>query len=130
MQSMGFIHEHKVGFFRNCNEENLSKQRPFIFSRAAFGVTLAGQWSNSFNDCGLFMTGVGGPQIYGDNCTDWEDASKWTDGTKAGLLAFASASMDALRDWFFVTWKVSLLRSLLFNPCIRVLNTTFNMIDR
>jgi len=51
--------------------------------------------------------GRGGAITYGGNCSDWQDASKWTDGTKAGILAFASASMDALRDWFFWSWKVS-----------------------
>jgi len=54
------------------------------------------------------MTGVNGTQTYGGNCADWQDSSQWTDGTKAGLMAFASASMDALKDWFFWTWKVSL----------------------
>ncbi|PPQ80107.1 hypothetical protein CVT25_001475 [Psilocybe cyanescens] len=75
-------------------------------SRTAFGVTIAGEFSNGFNDCGLFLKGVGGSTTYGGNCQDWQDASQWTDGTKAGLLAFSSASMDALRDWFFWTWKI------------------------
>ncbi|KDR69908.1 hypothetical protein GALMADRAFT_255764 [Galerina marginata CBS 339.88] len=75
-------------------------------SRTAFGVTVAGEFSNGFNDCGLFLKGVGGTTTYGGNCDDWQDSSNWTDGTKAGLLAFASASMDGLRDWFFWTWKV------------------------
>jgi len=44
--------------------------------------------------------------MYGGNCADWQDASGWTAGTKAGLLSFALASMDALRDYFFWTWKV------------------------
>jgi len=82
-----------------------------LFSRITYGVTIAGEWSNAINDCGLFMRGVGGRGgaiTYGGNCSaDWQDASKWSDGTKAGILAFASASMDALRDWFFWTWKVS-----------------------
>ena len=79
----------------------------FVFSRSAFGVTIAGEWSNGFNDCGLFLNGVGGSHSYGGNCADWQDSSNWSAGTKAGLMAFASASMDALRDWFFWTWKVS-----------------------
>lgn len=75
-------------------------------SRTNFGVTFAGEFSNGFNDCGLFLTGVGGSTTYGGNCLDWQDSSTWTPGTVAGLLAFSSASMDALRDWFFWTWKV------------------------
>lgn len=81
-----------------------------FFSRTTYGVTIAGEWSNAINDCGLFMRGVGttgGAVTYGGNCSDWQDASNWTAGTKAGVFAFASASMDAMRDWFFWTWKVS-----------------------
>ena len=108
---MGCVPEHKVRLTINSDEENFPKQRCFsLFSRASYGVTIAGEWSNAINDCGLFMRGVGGRGgaiTYGGNCSDWQDASKWTDGTKAGILAFSSASMDALRDWFFWTWKVS-----------------------
>ena len=79
----------------------------FFFSRSAFGVTIAGEWSNGFNDCGLFLIGVGISPSYAGSCSDWQDSSNWTAGTKAGLMAFASASMDTLGDWFFWTWKVS-----------------------
>ncbi|KAF8805238.1 glycoside hydrolase [Phlegmacium glaucopus] len=75
-------------------------------SRIAFGTTIAGEFSNGINDCGLYLKGITGGSTYGGNCADWEDASQWTDGTKAGLLAFALSSMDALRDYFFWTWKV------------------------
>jgi len=76
-------------------------------SRTDFGITLVGEWSNGYNDCGTFLTGVGGTQSYGGNCADWTDSSKWTEGTKAGLKRFAAASMDTYRDWFFWTWKVA-----------------------
>ena len=76
-------------------------------SRTAFGITIAGEWSNGFNDCGLFLTGVNGQPSYGGSCAEWEDSSNWTPGTKAGLMRFASASMDSLGDWFFWTWKVN-----------------------
>jgi glucan 1,3-beta-glucosidase len=70
-------------------------------------VTVAGEFSNGFNDCGLFLLG---PQnsgtYYGGNCDDWTDSSKWSAATKAGLEQFSKASMDALGDWFFWTWKV------------------------
>jgi len=78
----------------------------FNTSRNAFGVTVAGEWSTGFNDCGLFLTGVGGTTSYGGNCDDWQDSSNWSAGTKAGIQALAAASMDGLRDWFFWTWKV------------------------
>ena len=54
------------------------------------------------------MTGVGVGTSYGGDCSVWQDSSAWTAGTKAGLMAFASAEMDALGDWFFWTWKVSM----------------------
>ncbi|KAF8058540.1 glycoside hydrolase family 5 protein [Lyophyllum atratum] len=76
-------------------------------SRSNFGVTVAGEFSNGFNDCGLFLKGVAGRgTTYGGNCADWQDSSKWSAATKAGLQKFAEASMDALGDWFFWTWKV------------------------
>ncbi|KAF5328072.1 hypothetical protein D9619_013626 [Psilocybe cf. subviscida] len=78
----------------------------FNTSRNTFGPTVAGEWSNGFNDCGLFLTGVGGSQNFGGNCADWQDASKWNAGTKAGIKALGAASMDALIDWFFWTWRV------------------------
>ncbi|RPD70874.1 glycoside hydrolase [Lentinus tigrinus ALCF2SS1-7] len=80
-------------------------------SRSAFGVTLAGEFSNGMNDCGLFIdgitsTGAAGGTNYGAGCDYWEDWQSWSDETKQGLLNFALASMDALGDWFFWTWKI------------------------
>jgi hypothetical protein len=69
-------------------------------------VTVAGEFSNGYNDCGLFLVGVKGEPHYGGNCADWEDSKDWSDETKAGVKAFAMASMDAMQDWFFWTWKV------------------------
>ena len=77
-----------------------------LFSRKAFGITIAGEFSNAINDCGLYVHGVNISAAYGPDCAYWEDASRWSDATRAGLLAFARASMDALGDWFFWTWKV------------------------
>ncbi|KAF7306449.1 Glycoside hydrolase family 5 protein [Mycena indigotica] len=75
-------------------------------SRGAFGVTLAGEFSNGFNDCGLFLKGVNGSTSYGGDCNYWQDASQWNTSVKAGLQAFALGQMDALQDWFFWTWKI------------------------
>ncbi|KAG5641224.1 hypothetical protein DXG03_005699 [Asterophora parasitica] len=77
-------------------------------SRSNFGVTVAGEWSNGYNDCGLFLKGVPGTSsvTYGGNCSDWQDSTNWSDATKAGLLQFALASMDALGDFYFWTWKI------------------------
>ncbi|KAJ7627476.1 glycoside hydrolase family 5 protein [Roridomyces roridus] len=78
----------------------------FVKSRSAFGITLAGEWSTSINDCGLYLRGVNGTTTYGGNCADWQDASQWSAETKAGILQVALASMDAFQDWFFWTWKI------------------------
>ncbi|KAF7378328.1 Glycoside hydrolase family 5 protein [Mycena sanguinolenta] len=75
-------------------------------SRAAFGVTVAGEFSTGYNDCGLYLTGVNGTHSYGGDCTLWEDASTWNQTVVAGLREYTLASMDAMRDWFFWTWKI------------------------
>ena len=102
-----------------------------MFSRPAFGVTYAGEFSNGFNDCGLFLEGVGGVPTYGGDCSIWQDSSNWTDGTKAGIQAFTEASMDALRDWFFWTWKVSksILRSRNYTEFLKVGNSTAGIVE-
>ena len=38
-------------------------------------------------------------------CDDWPN---YSDTMKAGLLKVVLATMDALGDWFFWTWKVRL----------------------
>lgn len=83
-----------------------------LYSRRNYGITVAGEWSNGFNDCGLFLNGVAEKDTvtYGGNCEDWMDSSKWDAATKAGIMHFAQASMDALGDNFFWTWKVRLAR--------------------
>ena len=75
-------------------------------SRKGFGVTIAGEFSNAINDCGQWVLGVDKPPYYGPGDLYWEDATQWSPSTKQGLLTFAKASMDALGDWFFWTWKV------------------------
>ena len=75
-------------------------------SREAFGVTVAGEFSNGFNDCGLFVIGVNVSAVFGPGCDYWEDFANWSDETKQGIKNFALASMDALGDWFFWTWKI------------------------
>lgn len=75
-------------------------------SQTAFGVTIAGEFSDGYNDCGLYLTGVGNTASYGTSCSLFLDSSQWNDTMKAGLYEFTLASMDALQNWFFWTWKV------------------------
>ncbi|KDQ20949.1 glycoside hydrolase family 5 protein [Botryobasidium botryosum FD-172 SS1] len=87
-------------------------------SMSTFGFTAAGEWSVGWNDCGLFLNGVGlgtryegtfpgstGPAM--GNCSTWTDWASWTDDTKSDLNKFALSSMDALQNWFFWTWKIA-----------------------
>ncbi|KAL4065459.1 glycoside hydrolase family 5 protein [Scleroderma citrinum] len=88
----------------------------FNTSMSAFGMTAAGEWSNAVTDCGLWVNGVGLGTRYegtypGDwpkvgNCTSWTDWRNWDDTMKQGIMNFALASMDALQNWFFWTWKI------------------------
>ncbi|KAJ7259184.1 glycoside hydrolase superfamily [Mycena haematopus] len=80
-------------------------------SRVQFGVTVAGEFSNGYNDCGLYLTGVNGRQSYGGDRSLFMDASTCNDRTKAGVKAFALASMDATQDCFFWTWKIGAVQN-------------------
>ncbi|KAF8654052.1 hypothetical protein AX16_003587 [Volvariella volvacea WC 439] len=87
-------------------------------SMATFGLVNAGEYSNAVNDCGLFLNGVGlGTRYEGDfedgqtwprrgSCEDWTDYQNYTPATKAAILQFALASMDALQNYFFWTWRI------------------------
>ncbi|KAJ7862822.1 hypothetical protein B0H13DRAFT_2566024 [Mycena leptocephala] len=44
-------------------------------SRSAFGLAVAGEFSNGYNDCGLYLTGVNGTQSDGGNRDVWMDSS-------------------------------------------------------
>jgi glucan 1,3-beta-glucosidase len=82
----------------------------FNQSMAAFGMTAAGEFSNAFNDCGLFLNGVGngarydgtfvfepGPGAGPGACVKWMDASTWSAEEKAAIKKFALSSMDSMQ---------------------------------
>jgi len=75
-------------------------------SQTAFGVTVAGEFSGAINDCGLYVLGVGNAATYTGDCTAFTNWKSWSQPFKAGLLDFSLASMDALQNWFFWTWKI------------------------
>jgi glucan 1,3-beta-glucosidase len=76
-----------------------------------FGVTTAGEWSLSINDCGYFLNGVGAGSRWDDTlvgytgvtgpgagaCDVWNDWQNWNQTMKDQLKQFALASMDALQ---------------------------------
>ena len=88
-----------------------------------FGVTTSGEWSLAFNDCGLYLNGVGsgsrwegtlgGQAASGRSCAEWNDWTTWTQSRKDDLRTFALASMDALQVSYYST--VILLNFLM--PC-------------
>ena len=75
-------------------------------SQTGFGVAIAGEYSNGFNDCGFYMRGVEPYTNVNPDCAFWNDWQSWDQATKDGLLNFALASMDALEYPFFWNWKV------------------------
>jgi glucan 1,3-beta-glucosidase len=83
-------------------------------SQSAFGVTIAGEFSNGYNDCGLFLKGTTSyTPSYGD-CSMWNDYTTWNQTIRDGLMNFALASMDSLQHYFFWTWKVWFIMSFPF----------------
>ncbi|KZT68170.1 glycoside hydrolase family 5 protein [Daedalea quercina L-15889] len=87
----------------------------FNDSMTAFGLTTAGEFSNAINDCGLWVNGVGdGTRFegtydgyaYTGDCTPWIDYQNWDDAFKQSIEQWALASMSALQNWFFWTWKI------------------------
>lgn len=87
-------------------------------SQSSFGIILGGEWSNAVNDCGKWLDGVDSVPAYTtiSNCSQWEEWFNWSDDTKAGLLGYAQANMDALQNWFFWTWKIGNSTELGYSP--------------
>ena len=83
-------------------------------SQSAFGVTIAGEYSNGFNDCAFWLRGPANLDTLNPNCDFWTNSAAWNDTVKEGLKNFALASMDSLMNPFFWTWKVSLVLKLYF----------------
>ncbi|KAI0065416.1 glycoside hydrolase family 5 protein [Artomyces pyxidatus] len=91
---------------------------PMNDSMTAFGLTVAGEFSNAITDCGTFVNGVGqgtrydgtyvngGPWPNVGSCTPWVNWQSWDSSMKSSIKQFALSSMDALQNWFFWTWKI------------------------
>ncbi|KAL8284183.1 hypothetical protein RQP46_004932 [Phenoliferia psychrophenolica] len=99
---------------------------------ATFGLTTAGEFSVAVNDCGKFLNGVNlgvrfegtypharNPSFAGvGSCKEWDDYRGWDDEMKEDLKDIALANMDAMRNWFYWTWKtgISLTTNRTTNP--------------
>lgn len=78
-----------------------------INSRSNFGITMAGEFSPAFLDCGLFVNGVNSTRkSYQGDCSFWDNYKRWSLILKSSLSELVLAQMDALGDYFFFTWKV------------------------
>jgi len=77
-------------------------------TQQTFGIITSGEWSVAINDCGLFVDGVGATVAYAgaEGCDPWNNWESWNQTIKDDLKQFALATMDALQNWFFWTWKV------------------------
>jgi len=82
-----------------------------------YGFNSAGEWSAAPNDCGQWVNSVGGGSRYDGthadylgrgvgSCDYWNDWTQWNQTTKDDMLTLVSASMDALQNFFFWTWKI------------------------
>ncbi|KAF9451864.1 glycoside hydrolase family 5 protein [Macrolepiota fuliginosa MF-IS2] len=74
-------------------------------SQKVFGVTVGGEFSTAINDCGLWLSGIGSTPGFPD-CQPWDNWSSYTSETIAVLKQVTLASMDALQNFFFWTWKI------------------------
>ncbi|KAJ7639059.1 glycoside hydrolase family 5 protein [Roridomyces roridus] len=74
-------------------------------SQTAFGVTFAGEWAASPNNCGYFLLGAGTTSS-DPQCPEYDDYQNYNDTMKGALLNYVQATMDAQQDWFFWTWKI------------------------
>ncbi|KZV62971.1 glycoside hydrolase family 5 protein [Peniophora sp. CONT] len=74
-------------------------------SRQNFGVTITGEFSDTFNDCGTYVRGVG-TNSTNPQCPEYNDYKNYNDTMKQGLTNFITAEYSAFNDWFFWTWKI------------------------
>ncbi|KAJ7028466.1 exo-beta-1,3-glucanase [Mycena alexandri] len=74
-------------------------------SSKAFGVTLGGEFSAAINDCGLWLNGIGSTPGAPD-CGVIDDWASYNATLTATLKQVTLATMDALQNFFFWTWKI------------------------
>ncbi|KAJ7506726.1 glycoside hydrolase family 5 protein [Mycena galericulata] len=74
-------------------------------SSTAFGVTLGGEFSSAINDCGLWLNGIGSTPGAPD-CAVLDDWASYNATLIASLKQVTLATMDALQNFFFWTWKI------------------------
>lgn len=70
-------------------------------SRQNFGVTIAGEFAGSPNDCGLFLLGIG-QNSTNPQCPEYDAWESYNSTMKAGIQNLIVSTFDALGDWFFL----------------------------
>ncbi|KAJ6630753.1 glycoside hydrolase family 5 protein [Mycena sp. CBHHK59/15] len=74
-------------------------------SSKAFGVTLGGEFSTAINDCGYWLNGIGSTPGAPD-CGVMDNWASYNSTLIASLKQVTLATMDALQNFFFWTWKI------------------------
>ena len=69
-------------------------------------MTISGEFSSSYVDCGLFVSGVGVNTTNEGDCLPFVQWENFNATFKQGILDFTMGEMDALQNWWFWTWKV------------------------
>ncbi len=80
----------------------------FCASQTTFGVTISGEFSSSYTECGLFLSGTQNAATDQGACLPFIQWQNWNQTFKDGIRDFTMAEMDALQNWWFWTWKVCL----------------------
>jgi glucan 1,3-beta-glucosidase len=78
----------------------------FHSSQTTFGLTVSGEFSSSYVDCGLFVSGVGVNTTNEGDCLPFVQWQNFNATFKQGIMDFTMAEMDSLHNWWFWTWKV------------------------
>jgi glucan 1,3-beta-glucosidase len=92
-------------------------------SMSAFGMTVAGEFSNAVTDCGKWVNGVNlGARYDGTyqdgntwpvrgSCNTWTEYQNWSQSQKTATMQFALASMDVLQVRLTHFLHIFILRS-------------------
>jgi hypothetical protein len=71
-------------------------------------VTVSGEFSGSYTECGLFLSGATDNTTVEGDCVPFIEWQNWNQTFKDGIRVFTEAEMDALTNWWYWTWKVCL----------------------
>lgn len=73
-------------------------------SQTNFGITVGGEFSTAVNNCGLWLEGPESPTQA--RCAVWDNWAAWDQTWMEELRQITLATMDALQNYFYWTWKI------------------------